>query len=70
MVDIERLGASLQPGHFAIEKHRRIFLRMGDPYAQGEGIDRATAAEELRRHGQSESVGDFVRPGVAGGRSP
>jgi replicative DNA helicase len=41
---------------FSLEKHRRIFLRMKDLYDRGEHVDRVTLPEELRRHGQLESV--------------
>jgi replicative DNA helicase len=41
---------------FALEKHRRIFLRMFELHERGEKIDRITVAEELMRHNELESV--------------
>lgn len=41
---------------FALEKHRRIFVRMGELYERGERIDRVTLANELMRQGQLEAV--------------
>jgi len=45
----------LQPDDFSLEKHRRIFVRMGDLHARGEKIDRVTLANELLRHAELES---------------
>src|SRR5689334_8826498 len=45
----------LEPADFSLEKHRRIFVRMGDLHARGEKIDRVTIANELLRHGELES---------------
>ena len=45
----------LEPDDFSLEKHRRIFVRMGDLHARGEKIDRVTVANELLRHGELES---------------
>jgi hypothetical protein len=47
---------SLSTDDFSLEKHRRIFRRIGDLSARGERIDRVTVAEELSRHGELESV--------------
>jgi replicative DNA helicase len=41
---------------FSIEKHRRIYRRMGDLDARGEHIDRGTLANELHRLGELDSV--------------
>lgn len=41
---------------FAIEKHRRLWLRMSEIHERGERIDRVTLANELGRHHQLESV--------------
>lgn len=41
---------------FALEKHRRIYARMGELYARGEKIDRVTVANELMRFNELESV--------------
>ena len=45
----------LEPDDFSLEKHRRIFVRMGDLHTRGERIDRVTLANELLRHGELES---------------
>ncbi|MFN3326163.1 MAG: replicative DNA helicase [Bryobacteraceae bacterium] len=49
------VAGTLEAEDFSLEKHRRIFLRMGELYARGERIDRVTLANELLRHGQLES---------------
>jgi replicative DNA helicase len=41
---------------FALEKHRRIYMRMFELHERGEKIDRITIAEELMRHNELESV--------------
>jgi replicative DNA helicase len=41
---------------FALEKHRRIFIRMCELHERGEKIDRVTVANELLRHDELESV--------------
>jgi hypothetical protein len=51
-VAVGKLGAA----DFSIEKHRRIFLRMGELHSRGEKIDRVTLANELQTHGQLQSV--------------
>lgn len=50
------VSASLSPDDFSLEKHRRIYRRMGDMAARGEKIDRITVANELMKHGELESV--------------
>jgi replicative DNA helicase len=50
-----QVAGLLDPEDFSLEKHRRIFLRMGELHARGESIDRVTVANELMRHGQLES---------------
>src|SRR5262245_7239151 len=45
----------LEPDDFSLEKHRRIFVRMGELHERGEKIDRVTLANELLRHGELES---------------
>jgi replicative DNA helicase len=47
---------ALKPDDFSLEKHRRIFLRMGELYQRGERIDRVTVANELMTQNQLESV--------------
>src|SRR5215467_5882107 len=41
---------------FALEKHRRIFIRMSELHERGEKIDRVTLANELLRYNELESV--------------
>ena len=41
---------------FALEKHRRIFIRMCELHERGEKIDRVTVANELLRYNELESV--------------
>lgn len=41
---------------FALEKHRRIYIRMTELHARGEKIDRVTVANELLRYNELESV--------------
>jgi hypothetical protein len=45
-------AAALSLDDFFLEKHRRIWRRMGDIAGRGEHIDRVTIAEELQRHGE------------------
>jgi replicative DNA helicase len=52
--------AVLEPDDFSLEKHRRIFARMGDLYERGDRIDRVSLAEELMRKNQLESVDGFT----------
>src|SRR5262245_16970899 len=50
-----QVAGRLEPADFSLEKHRRIFLRMGEVHERGERIDRVTVANELMRHSQLES---------------
>lgn len=50
------VAATLTPDDFALEKHRRIFARMGDLHRRDEVIDRVTLANELMRWSELESV--------------
>jgi replicative DNA helicase len=50
-----QVGGVLQAEDFALEKHRRIFLRMAELHERGERIDRVTVCNELLKHGQLES---------------
>ena len=45
----------LEADDFSLEKHRRIFARMGELYVRGERIDRVTLANELMKQNQLES---------------
>jgi replicative DNA helicase len=49
-------AGTLTADDFAIEKHKRIFLRMGEMHGRGENIDRITLANELMKRGQLQSV--------------
>src|SRR5260370_39737311 len=51
-----QVAGQLDADDFSLEKHRRIFARMGDLYARGERIDRVTLANELMKMQQLESV--------------
>jgi replicative DNA helicase len=51
-----RVAGGLTPEDFAIEKHRRIFARMGDLHEAGQTIDRVTVANELMGRGELQSV--------------
>jgi replicative DNA helicase len=51
---IQAAGA-LEIDDFSLEKHRRIFRRMGDLNERGERIDRITVANELMKYGELES---------------
>ncbi|MEO7650036.1 MAG: replicative DNA helicase [Bryobacteraceae bacterium] len=51
---IQTAGA-LDVTDFSLEKHQRIFARMGDIHSRNERIDRVTVANELMRRGQLES---------------
>src|SRR5271166_3447789 len=51
-----QVAGALQSEDFSLEKHRRIFLRMGELYERGERIDRVTVANELMKQNQLESV--------------
>src|SRR5450631_1356789 len=50
------VASVLKAEDFSLEKHRRIFGRMGELYQRGERIDRISLANELMRQGQLESV--------------
>jgi replicative DNA helicase len=51
-----QVAGTLVAEDFSLEKHRRIFLRMGELYNRGERIDRVTVANELMKQNQLESV--------------
>jgi replicative DNA helicase len=48
-------AGTLEPDDFSIEKHRRIFRRMGELYERGEKIDRVTVANELMKFNELEA---------------
>ena len=54
-VSTYRRPARSKANDFSLEKHRRIFKRMGDVYERGEKIDRITVANELMKFGELES---------------
>lgn len=54
-----QVAAVLDAGDFSLEKHRRIFLRMGELNSRGEKIDHLTLAEELNRHKQLEACDGY-----------
>jgi replicative DNA helicase len=51
-----QVAGTLTADDFSLEKHRRIFLRMGELHERGEKIDRVTLANELMKQGQLQSV--------------
>jgi replicative DNA helicase len=49
-------AGTLEPDDFSLEKHRKIFQRMGDLHQRCERIDRVTVANELMKLNELESV--------------
>ena len=50
-----QVAGLLEADDFSLEKHRRIFARMGELYERGDRIDRVTLANELMKQNQLES---------------
>ena len=50
-------AGTLEGDDFSLEKHRRIFKRMGELYERGEKIDRITVANELMKFNELEACG-------------
>jgi replicative DNA helicase len=50
-----QVAGTLEGEDFSLEKHRRIFQRMGELNNRGERIDRVTLANELLRYNELES---------------
>lgn len=50
-----QVAGLLEADDFALEKHRRIFLRMGELHERGEKIDRITVYNELLKHNEAEA---------------
>ena len=48
-------AGTLEIDDFSLEKHRRIFKRMGEIFERGEKIDRITVANELMKFNELES---------------
>jgi replicative DNA helicase len=48
-------AGNLEPEDFSLEKHRRIFKRMGDLHERSEKIDRITVANELMKFNELEA---------------
>src|SRR5512142_816211 len=48
-------AGTLQAEDFSLEKHRRIFVRMGELQERGERIDRITVANELMKFNELEA---------------
>src|SRR5215831_4922467 len=48
-------AGTLEADDFSLEKHRRIFRRMGDLQDRGEKIDRVTVANELMKFNELEA---------------
>src|SRR5262249_4053531 len=51
------VATTLVADDFSIERHRRIFQRMGDLHNRGEHIDRLTVYTELEVHGEAKTCG-------------
>jgi replicative DNA helicase len=51
---IQAAGA-IEAEDFSLEKHRRIFKRMGELHDRGEKVDRITVANELMRYNELEA---------------
>lgn len=51
-----RVASQISTDDFSLEKHRRIFARMGDLSRRAEKIDRVTLANELQSNAQLQSV--------------
>jgi hypothetical protein len=49
-------AGTLEPDDFSLEKHRRIFKRMGELQDRGEKIDRITVANELMKFNELEAA--------------
>src|SRR5579863_1812982 len=52
-----QVAGAIEANDFSLEKHRRIFQRMGGLNARAEKIDRVTVAHELSRYSELESCG-------------
>jgi replicative DNA helicase len=50
-----QVAGTVESDDFSLEKHRRIFQRMGELSGRGERIDRVTVANELLRYNELES---------------
>jgi replicative DNA helicase len=48
-------AGTLEPDDFSLEKHRRIFRRMGELQERGERVDRVTVANELMKFNELEA---------------
>src|SRR5689334_13620075 len=52
-----QVAGVLQAEDFALEEHRRIFLRMAELQERNERIDRVTIFNELLKHNEAETCG-------------
>lgn len=52
-----QVAGVLQAEDFALEEHRRIFLRMAELQERNERIDRVTVFNELLKHNEAETCG-------------
>jgi replicative DNA helicase len=53
-------AGELEPDDFSLDKHRRIFRRMGELQDRGETIDRITIANELMKFNELEACGGIT----------
>src|SRR5271170_6252116 len=51
-----QVAGALEAGDFSLEKHRRIYLPMGELYERGERIDPVPVGKEVMKQNQLESV--------------
>lgn len=56
-VAFSQAAAGLRPDDFALDSHRRIFMRMGELAEAGKPIDYVTLSERLQSHGELELCG-------------
>ena len=52
----QQAAALLEAEDFSLNKHKKIFRRMGQLSDRAEKIDRVTVAEELDKHGELQSI--------------
>src|ERR1700689_2903277 len=52
-------AGTLEADDFSLEKHRRVFTRMGEVQDRGERIDRVTLANELMKLNELEACGSL-----------
>jgi replicative DNA helicase len=56
----DQAAENLQPDHFSLDAHRRIYSRMRDLQETGRPVDMITLAEELDRRKEVEAIGGIA----------